>query len=265
MRLGPKARSLLDLLYMTGFDALEAIACPRISIFNAVGWTSDRNFYRHLSELRGEGWIDWEGDSREKSWLFRITESGKDTLLESVDPAVSWSRQWDEKWRMLSFDLPQSGRKERRRLDAWLRKRRFGHLQGSVWISHRPYSDWTIEMEDLEVDPRAVLFQECVPLGRNKNADYVAAAWNFDRINEFYQEHIAFLESNSPISSQGEGRLADWLHREGTLWKKVFRLDPFLPECLLPSRYLGKIAWRARRKAYRQLGKQLLAGTDIND
>jgi len=257
MRLGPKARRLLDLLFMTGSDALESIARPRIALFNSVGWTSERNFYRHISELRGEGWIEWDGDSTSESWVFKITEHGKDTLLENIDPETSWSRSWDGKWRTLSFDLPQGARKARQRLDAWLRRKRFGHLQGSVWISHRPYEDWAAELEKLEVDPRAVLFQECVPIGRHKDVDYVASAWDFDSINGFYQDHLKFLESDSPMGTQVKALPAKWLREEGVRWQKAFKLDPFLPDELLPSRYLGKIAWGARRRAYQRFGEQL--------
>lgn len=259
MRLGPKARNLLELLFLTGIDALETVAYPRVAFYNMVGWSSDRNFNRHLKELRGEGWIDWNGNPSDESWVLKITESGKDALLQKIDPEESWSRPWDKKWRTLSFDLPQNARKERRQLDAWLRKRRFGHLQGSVWISHRPYSDWTMEIEGLKIDPSAVLFQESVPLGRNKNADYIESSWNFDAINAFYKDYITILDSTSPNLTQGQTSLAKWFQEESASWKKAFKLDPFLPEELLPSSYLGKTAWNARRKAYRQLGQSFLA------
>ncbi len=255
MRLGPKARNLLELLFLTGIDALEAVACPRVALFDRVGWSSDRNFDRHLRELRKEGWIAWDGDHREQSWVLTITASGKDALLENIDPEDSWSRPWDKKWRTLSFDLPQGARRERRQLDAWLRKRRFGHRQGSVWISHRPYSDWTFEIEELKIDPRAVLFQESVPLGRNQNADYVECSWNFGAINASYERYLAFIRSAPPTSLRNEVSLSKWFQEESATWKKAFDLDPFLPEELLPPGYLGPSAWNARKRAYKQLAR----------
>lgn len=256
MRLGPKARHLLDLLFMTGIDVLEVAANPKRVLFDTVGWSSDRNFNRHLKELGEEGWVSWKDNHSEGSWVIAITESGKNALLENIDPEESWSHQWDKKWRTLSFDLPQGARRERRQLDAWLRKRRFGHLQGSVWISHRPYSDWTLEIEQLKIDPRAVLFQESVPLGTNKDSDYVESSWDFDQINALYESYISSLGSTPTKTLQNGAAVSNWFREDSTLWKTAFDLDPFLPEELLPSSYLGKTAWKARRKAYKQLGRR---------
>lgn len=232
---------------------MEVGACPRVALFDRVGWSSERNFNRHLNELREEGWLDWRGDPREVSWVPALTASGKSVLLDNIDPEDSWSRPWDKRWRSLSFDLPQAARRERRQLDVWLRKRRFGHLQGSVWISHRPYGDWTHEMETLKIDARSVLFQDSVPLGRNGNSDYVASAWNFDLINSRYRDYLSFLgsaPSGGAKASAGDSR-ANWLQEESRLWRKAFELDPFLPYELLPAAYLGTNAWSSRKKAYR--------------
>lgn len=259
MRLGPKARVLLDLLFMSGLDLLEASTKPPLSILNAVGSTSEKNFDRHLNELRGEGWIDWDRKSEDDSWVLRITELGKETLMESIDPEVSWTQKWDGKWRTLTFDLPRNARKERRRLDSWLRKNRFGHLQGSVWISHRPYCDWSVDLRNLNVKPTSVIFQECVPLGHHSSEDYVSTAWDFEKINEKYQSHIAFLESSSHKVAGNGVNHASWLVNESASWKEVYQMDPFLSEELLPSRYLGKVAWSKRRETFQLLGEHLIS------
>ncbi len=262
MRLGPKARVLLDLLFMSGLDLIEASARPPLSFLNAVGWTSEENFDRHLNELRGEGWIDWDSKSKDESWVLRITELGKETLMGSIDPEASWNKNWDGKWRTLTFDLPRNARKERRRLDSWLRKNRFGHLQGSVWISHRPYSDWSVELRNINVKPSSVLFQECIPLGHHSSEDYVSSAWDFDKINEQYQIHIAFLESSLHKVAEISDQRASWLRNETASWKQVFQMDPFLSEELLPSGYLGKIAWNKRQVTFKHLSEHLISELD---
>jgi DNA-binding transcriptional regulator PaaX len=259
MRLGPKARVLLDLLFMSGLELLESSSKPPLSILNAGGWTSEENFDRHLAELYGEGWIDWDRKSKGESWVLRITDLGKETLMESIDPEASWSQKWDGKWRTLTFDLPRNARKERRQLDSWLRKNRFGHLQGSVWISHRPYREWSVELRNLNVKPSSVLFQECVPLGHQRSQDYVSSAWDFDKINERYQSHIAFLESSLHKVLKYSVNHANWLRNESASWKQVFQMDPFLSKELLPSGYLGRVAWNKRRETFQLLGEHLIS------
>ena len=50
-----------------------------------------------------------------------------------------------------------------------------------------------------------------------------------------------------------------WLAAECEAWQEAVSIDPFLPERLLPSDYLGRKAGRARRKALRGLAAHYFA------
>ena len=234
---------------MSGMDVVTLAAHPKAFIYRSTGWSSPRSADRHLRSLEERGLISAEKIRADDSWVACLTEKGKEILTDDIDPERYWGRNWDGKWTLLSFDLSQDAFRERKQLDDWLKKRRFGHLQGSLWISHRKYQSWTDELERRRIDPRAIVFQEATPVGRMTSKRYVAKAWSFDRINQAYLEYIEFMDpdiSDRSISS------VDWHKRGSSLWWKAFQLDPFLPESLLPSGYLGKEAWAIRQRTFAQ-------------
>ncbi len=260
MGLTQKSKRLLEIIALSGLDALQFAANPKSLIYGAVGWDSTRNARRHLRSLREKDFVEISHERRSGSWVAKLTENGKAQLLEGIDPELSWQYQWDGKWTSLSFDLPQGARKERKRLGVWLKKRRFGNLQGSLWISHLPYSTWTDEIESREIDPKAVLFQQIMPVGRITSKEYATKAWPFVEINRRYSEYLRFLEKNAP----GEySSISGWFESESNLWNAAFELDPFLPEPLLPKGYLGIRAWNRKKQVFARLAKKVHQPQDL--
>ncbi len=252
MGLSRKSRRFLEILMLSGLDAMTLAANPKALIYDAVGWTNHRNAARHIAALQGKGFVSVDKNSPSGSWVARLTAVGKDATLDDIDPEISWNKDWNGKWISFSFDLPQNARKERKHLDRWLKKRRFGRLQGSLWISHREYAAWTEEIEGEHIDPRALLFQVVSPMGRQTNDEYVAKAWPFKVINRRYTEHIRYLEKGVPKLQEDND---PWFEKESDLWKAAFELDPFLPSEIWPEGYLGQKSWRLRKKAYAGLAE----------
>lgn len=237
---------------LSGFDALKLAANPKTLLYDAVGWTSNRNAARHVATLQEKGYVSVDKDSEPGSWVTRLTELGKDTTLDEIDPEDSWSKDWNGQWISFSFDLPQFARRERRRLRGWLKKRRFGRLQGSLWVSHREYASWTEEIEAENIDPRALLFQLVSPIGKQTSREYVAKAWPFGEIDRRYAEHLRFLKKRIPEPGKEND---SWFETESNLWSAAFELDPFLPNVILPKGYLGKESWRLRKRVYSDWAK----------
>lgn len=245
MKLGTKSRAVLELLLMTGLDTLATLASPRSVIMGSGGFESERSFDRILETLRNEGLIEDSRAAPDGKWALDLTQRARDQLLDGLDPERSWSGPWDGRWSVVTFDLPRLARLERFRLDRWLRLRRFGRLQGSVWISHRPCAEWLQQFEQQKIDPSGVVFLRGHPAWPSAAPELAAKAWNFDVINERYAQYLEFL-------SQPAARLnRSWQKDESRLWSRAFQIDPFLPESLLPETYLGKQAWSQRRDAYR--------------
>jgi DNA-binding transcriptional regulator PaaX len=251
MRLSGTSKLLLELVAHSIGDALGAITDRRRFYSSLVGYADDRDFAARWAALEHEGWIVWDDDRSDGKWVHSITKAGQEAAYDSLEPEREWGSVWDGKWRTISFDLPANARRERRQLDEWLRKRRFGRLQGSVWITHRPIDDWTEQLERRRVDPNAAIFLEGEIVGRLRPSKVASKAWNFDSINEYYRSYLEFaaLDSQRVV---GAVDAADWLGTESAAWNRAFKRDPFLPDALLPSGYLGKQAAKTRRKLWRR-------------
>ncbi len=87
-----------------------------------------------LKRLREGGLI--EQVKLKNDLLIKLTEAGKDLIN---DP--SKEKNWDGKWRIVIFDIPEEKRIIRNLFRRNLKKWGFKHLQKSVWISKRSVFD----------------------------------------------------------------------------------------------------------------------------
>ncbi len=158
---------------------------------------------------------------------------------------------------LVVYDVPQTRASERERLRRFLRERGFGYLQNSVWISPDPLSDERELLSKTAVDVEALILLEARPCAGETDRQLVGGAWNFERLNEAYEDYLALLEKRPEGSldeAGGAAGLQEWWRQERVAWSKLMELDPLLPEPLLPEGYLGMEAWRARRAAMKDIG-----------
>ena len=260
MRLGSKSRYLLELLAAMGLETIEtAIGAPYF--YKAVCCSSEKNLRRRAKTLSDKGWIVWD-DSRESGkWVAKITRAGRSAINDNIDPEKLWDAPWDGNWHILSFDLPQDRSRERQALRAWLKKLRFGRLQGSVWITPRDLGDWELQIAKLKVDPTAVIFIKGGFKGASNTKDYVKRAWNFELINNHYKSYLNFLSEGKPQIVSADA-FANWFREETALWRVALESDPLLPKELWPAgfaaRYLGPKALKSRKTIYQNWKQELI-------
>lgn len=259
MRLTHKSKAVLEFLLICGEELLDALPYLHGGLYRYGGWTDERMFERQLQTLETKGWIRMSEARSETGWIAEITQVGDKILNDDIDPEAAWRESWSGAWSLIAFDMPASLRDQRRQLDVWLRKRRFGHLQGSLWITHRYHLAFNEELAARKIDPNAVLLFSGACLSGLSDAEIVRKAWNFDRINRCYQKYLDFLSTSStPATLQtfDAESFAKWFGKETELWRNAFKLDPFLPKDLLPSGYLGPLALEKRKATYRDLVSQ---------
>ncbi|MBI4039014.1 CRISPR-associated endonuclease Cas2 [Candidatus Daviesbacteria bacterium] len=68
--------------------------------------------------------------------IIKLTEEGRDLISDPFE-----EREWDGKWRIVVFDIPEQQRIIRNLFRRNLKKWGFKHLQKSVWISKRNVFD----------------------------------------------------------------------------------------------------------------------------
>lgn len=87
---------------------------------------------RAIKRLRDYGLV--EEVKLKKDIILKLTSSGQDLIGQ--DP-----QNWDGKWRIVIFDIPEQRRIIRNLFRRNLKKWGFKHLQKSVWISKRNIFD----------------------------------------------------------------------------------------------------------------------------
>lgn len=93
-------------------------------------------FSKALVRLREKGLIETENKDTAQI-IFKLTDEGRTVLLLSKDEEDNW----DGKWRIVVFDIPEQKRLIRGLFRRNLKKWGFKHLQKSVWISKKNVTD----------------------------------------------------------------------------------------------------------------------------
>lgn len=260
MRLTQKSKDILELLFIAGVDMLTNMHRLH-SVARFYGdWSENSPYFRQLRSIRGSGLVDWDDSAAPSSWVPQLTELGYRAIQETIDPPHFWNQRWDGQWRTLTFDLPRDETRERKRLEVWLQQRKFGHLQGSLWLTPRPYSDWAQQLETLQIHPRYVIFMEGRPLGKLSDSEIVASAWDAPKLEELQEQYLNFLSSNHPSNFDAdnpEREMALWFREECRLWRETIEADPLHPKALLPPSYRGFECWEARQAAFDAWKKKL--------
>ncbi len=90
---------------------------------------------QELKRMRDRGWITEAKESGKK--FYRLTKKGRlEFLYKKLKGAHSSTtgKPWDGKWRLIMFDIPETGRRERDAIRGTLKSIGFYLIQKSVYI-----------------------------------------------------------------------------------------------------------------------------------
>src|SRR6266545_6968518 len=156
------------------------------------GWAYRSGLRQQLLRLEKQQWIERQAVS-DRNRVLRLTETGRLAALGGRDPEARWRRRWDGRWRLILFDVPEARRGTRIRLRRYLRDRCFGYLQNSAWITPDPVTEQRAILADGPVDVESLVLLEARPCAGESDAQIVAGAWDFARINRRYAKHQEIL------------------------------------------------------------------------
>ena len=133
-------------------------------------------------------------------------------------------------------------------------------LQNSVCITPDLLADERQILGGGKINVESFLLLEARPCAGESDAEIVAGAWDFERINRRYAKHLKVL-AERPDGALGNVAAAKallrWAATERKLWLEAVTNDPLLPGRILPSDYLGQQAWRRRVEVLRDASRQL--------
>ena len=222
-------------------------------------WAYRNGLLRQIHRLERQQWIE-RRSSTTSDRLYRLTAQGRLLVLGGRDPEQCWQRHWDGQWRIVLFDVPLQKNGQRRRLWHYLREKGFGYLQNSVWVTPDPLEDERQILRGGKINVESLILLEGRPCAGESDKEIVAGAWDFDRINCRYAEHLKVLKqrpSGALRSETAAQALQRWASAEREAWLSAVSRDPFLPQRILPRNYLGQCAWERRKEVLQGAGKQL--------
>ena len=103
------------------------------------GWAYRSGLYRQIAKLESQRFIERKPD--EDGRIYRLTRCGRLHALGGRDPMTQWGRGWDGYWRLVLFDVPVISNTLRSQFRRYLRRKSFGCLQKSVWITPDPVDE----------------------------------------------------------------------------------------------------------------------------
>lgn len=167
-----------------------------------------------------------------------------ESLLRDIRAFVftaPWEAEWDGRWTVLSYSIPEDRLLERRRLSRRLDFFGFGALQDGVWISPRNRlieTDRLIEMLGVRSYCLSFVTQA---VSTDQVAQILERAWSLDNLHERYS---SFIDRYRPyVGDDAISRLTD---RESFIlrtrmmddYQQDVSLDPALPDDAMGQSWL---------------------------
>ncbi|MBX5493436.1 MAG: phenylacetic acid degradation operon negative regulatory protein PaaX [Chloroflexi bacterium] len=222
-----------------------------------------------LSRMTRGGWL--RGRQVGNRSFYSLTPRGK-RLLESGRRRIFVRRggEWDGRWRILVYSIPERQREVREALRKQLTWLGFGPLGSGTWVTpHRLDEEVAALVETLGVRDRVELF-EAAHVGFGDAQALARRCWDLDALNTRYR---AFVEHWAPRQAALQERLARgdevppaecFVERFLLIheYRRFFFLDPELPPALLPADWQGAAAAQLFHAYHTLLGERANAYLD---
>lgn len=206
------------------------------------------SIYKAVARLEKHGLL--KKRRKENKIYLQLTERGKKTVRDHRKSGGHSRRTWDEKWRVVIFDVPEKRAEARRYLRYYLKALGFGKVQRSTWIT--PYNfEKLIDYFSLKMKISECVFQMTIEQFRGlTDVELARTFWPIKIINSEYQNLIKRYSArliqlqrnkdNTDPSKSNHGKR----FLSSLLWdyQSIAARDPQLPAQLLPPDWSQKKA-----------------------
>ncbi|MEK7155544.1 MAG: hypothetical protein AAB734_01560 [Patescibacteria group bacterium] len=133
-------RALLSTLAIAGALPV-ALAAPKVLsllkqeyVDMIIPLDPRQRLHETASRLRQKGLIEFRMEKESKRMY--LTQKGRDEIqrLEARERSIPQPKKWDERWRIVIFDIPENRKSLRNRIRLLVRGLGFYCLQDSVWV-----------------------------------------------------------------------------------------------------------------------------------
>lgn len=209
-----------------------------------------------VSRMSGQGWLAAAKQSNRA--FYGLTPAGLQRV-RAISPRIyEPAAEWDGRWRLLTYSIPEITRERRDRLRKDLTLLGLAPLSASTWISPRDVIPAIRDMMDTQaLHAHLDIFTADYsgPLG---DRELLQKCWDLPAIANAYQEFITYYEPRLN-SQRAQPSLTDeeafvermWLVQD---FRRFVYLDPGLPSALLPAHWPGSVASALFREYYALIG-----------
>ncbi|TWD99905.1 PaaX family transcriptional regulator [Peribacillus frigoritolerans] len=201
-----------------------------------------------VSRMVKQGWIQSEKQGN-KSYYF-LTDRGVQRMDEAANRIYKMKpNEWDGKWRILMYTIPEDKRQLRDDLRKELLWSGFGSFSSGCWISPNDLEKQINRLiEKYDIDEYVDFFISEYK-GPKENQSLVEKSWQLEEIENKYEEFIEkyskqFIVHQSIISRDEMSDADCFVERTNLVheYRKFLFIDPGLPKELLPSKWNGNHA-----------------------
>ena len=219
---------------------------------------SEQAVRQAVSRMSAQGWLAPVREGRRA--FYALTPKGA-KRVEAIAPRIyEPAAEWDGRWRLLMYTIPEANRERRDRLRKDLVLLGLAPLSSSTWISPR---DISTEMREIVtahgVREHAHFFvaDYAGPLG---DSELLARSWDLSTIATAYTDFTAyytprFEKEQSTHALTPDAAFAERLRLVGD-FRRFLYLDPGLPSALLPAHWPGSAASALFRKYYNAIASK---------
>jgi phenylacetic acid degradation operon negative regulatory protein len=176
-----------------------------------------------------------------RNTFYSMTPRAQAVMRKGADRIVAFGTgdvdDWDGRWSIVAFSVPEANRAAREALRTRLRWLGFAPLYDALWISPHPRYDQALaELSDLGVTNATAFVGACPDLPRFSLAPQ--SAWDLDGLAELYRTFVTTWEPTHAALGKGAIAPVDALIKRTELmdgWRAFPGLDPDLPRRLLPA------------------------------
>lgn len=205
---------------------------------------TDPSVRQALVRLKSRGFLDSErrtGPGRHSEAGYRLTDAGlRDLVTGDRRIFGRWTATEADGWALAVFSVPESDRHLRHQLRAELSWLGFGTVSAGVWVAPRPLAEPTrAVLAAADLDRFVTWFG-----AQHLTEIDVSTWWDLPVLRAQYD---SFVDAHHPDLAErdlpDDQAFARYL-RLIDAWRMFPRLDPGLPESLLPADWPAPQAWQ---------------------
>jgi len=236
-------------LGLAGFlDVIEEIRDPfylyssyYLNLYGFIPTQFRRNNYKQLV------WRGLKVNNIEKKVIngkpcLELTEKGKKNIKKRFPLFTLNHKVWDNKWRIVIFDIEEKNKIIRETLRRKLKELGFGQLQKSVWITPHDFLDDFRDYIDEKKLTEFVILIETPTLITDDLISFASKIWNLDKLDTLYWKiyyQLLDLKSKEEKRLTPYGDRNKWLNSLRNQIVSTYFIDPFLPRELLRPDWKG--------------------------